>query len=884
MIGPYRLLDRLGEGGMGEVWLAEQTEPVKRTVALKVIKQGMDTRQVVARFEAERQALAMMEHPAIAKVYEAGTTPSGRPYFVMEHVKGVPITEHCDRHMLTNRQRMDLFMEVCEGVQHAHHKAVIHRDLKPGNILVAIQNDKPVPKIIDFGVAKATAQKLTAQTMHTQLGVIVGTPAYMSPEQAEMTGQGVDTRTDVYALGVILYELLVGALPFDGKEFSDAGFEAMVRKIREDEPPKPSTRLSTMGEHSTESAKRRRTALPLLRRELSGDLDWITMKALEKDRTRRYSSPQDFAADIERYLADEPVLATPPSVSYRTRKFIKRHTWGVAAGAVGLAVLVAFAATMALQSKRIAAERDLAKQAQIDLESVVGFQAGMLSQTDPSLMGRRMMRDLYDRVEVIQRDSGSTDVQIAAALTQLDTLVGKVNATDFALGVLDEDILARAASALDERFADQPLIDARLRWTIGETYRRLGRYEKAEPHLEAAVEIRRRELGDNHNDTLDAMNNLAVLYDDQARYEDAETLYLETLETRTRVLGEDHLDTMTSVNNLASLYRVQARYDQAEPLYLKSLVIRKRILGEEHRDTLRTMNGLAMVYEDLERYEEAEELYVQTLEVRKRTFGTDHVDTLGSMNNLAIHYDNQGRHELAEPLILETLGIRRRLFGEDHPDTLDALNNLAVSYHNRERYAEALPLYVETLAARVRILGPDHPSVLDSKSNLGVLYQALGRNSEAEALHLENLEAHRRILGPDHPDTFASMGNLVVLYKEQGRELDVARLYLEYSRVALGDDHPETLEAINNLAYLQLTAEPAASRDLRSGLRLALEAVEKTRYENPTFLGTLALAHHLRGESAKSIETQAKALTLLTDESPDRQKFEEALARYEAAR
>ncbi|NIQ90563.1 MAG: serine/threonine protein kinase, partial [Deltaproteobacteria bacterium] len=428
-----------------EVWLAEQTEPVKRKVALKVIKQGMDTRQVVARFEAERQALAMMDHPAIAKVFDAGATPQGRPYFAMEHVQGVPITEHCDRHKLTNRERLELFMQVCDGVQHAHQKGVIHRDLKPSNVLVTIQDDRPVPKIIDFGVAKATAQKLTEQTMHTQLGVMIGTPDYMSPEQAELTGQDVDTRTDVYSLGVMLYELLVGALPFDMKEFEEAGLDGMVRKIREDDPPKPSTRFSTLGDDpSTASAKCRRTELPALRRELSGDLDWITMKALEKDRTRRYGSPQELAADIERYLHDEPVLATPPSVAYRARKFVRRHTWGVAVAVVGVVALVAFAATMAIQANRIAGERDIAEQARRDLAAVVEFQSGMLGQTDPAAMGSRLKEDLVGRVEKAQRSGGKTDAQVAEAMSRLETLVADVNVTDLALNIVDEDILGRA--------------------------------------------------------------------------------------------------------------------------------------------------------------------------------------------------------------------------------------------------------------------------------------------------------------------------------------------------------------------------------------------------------------------------------------------------------
>jgi non-specific serine/threonine protein kinase/serine/threonine-protein kinase len=331
---------------MSEVYKAEQTHPVRRLVALKVIKAGMDTKQVVARFEAERQALAMMDHSAVARVFDAGATPRGRPYFAMEYVKGVPITEHCDRHK-----------------EHAHQKAIIHRDLKPSNVLVALREGEPEPKIIDFGVAKAIAQRLTEKTMFTELGVLIGTPEYMSPEQAEMTGQEVDTRTDVYSLGGILYELLSGALPFESKELRSAGLDGIRRRIREEEPPKPSTRLSSLGDkRSIASAHQRRVDLPTLRRQLSGDLDWITMKALEKDLGRRYGSPQELATDIRRYMADEPVLATPPRAAYRARKFVRRHRIGVAATATAMLVLPAFAVTMTIQTGRIAAERDRANR------------------------------------------------------------------------------------------------------------------------------------------------------------------------------------------------------------------------------------------------------------------------------------------------------------------------------------------------------------------------------------------------------------------------------------------------------------------------------------------------------------------------------------------
>src|SRR5262245_50337583 len=340
-VGPYRPLQKLGEGGMGEVWLAEQTEPIRRKVALKLIKAGMDTKHFVARFEAERQALALMDHPTIARVFDAGATPRGLPYFVMEYVQGEPITAYCDRQRLTMRERLELLSRICEGVQHAHQKGIIHRDLKPSNVLVAIQGGRPVPKIIDFGVAKATAQRLTERTMYTELGALIGTPEYMSPEQAEMTGLDVDTRTDVYALGVILYELLTGALPFDPKELRAAGFDEIRRRIREVDPPRPSTKVSTLGERATESARRRGTEPAKLVSRLRGDLDWITMKALEKDRTRRYGSPMELAADIARHLGDEPVQARPPSVAYRTRKFIRRHRLGAAAAAFISLTLVA---------------------------------------------------------------------------------------------------------------------------------------------------------------------------------------------------------------------------------------------------------------------------------------------------------------------------------------------------------------------------------------------------------------------------------------------------------------------------------------------------------------------------------------------------------------
>jgi non-specific serine/threonine protein kinase/serine/threonine-protein kinase len=807
VIDSYQLLELIGEGGMGEVWLAEQKEPVRRRVAIKLIKAGMDTREVVARFESERQALALMDHPAIAKVFDAGSTAEGRPYFVMEYVAGLPITLYCDRHKLNMRQRFELFISVCEGVQHAHQKAIIHRDLKPSNILVMEVDGKPVPRIIDFGIAKATSHRLSDETLHTQVGALIGTLGYISPEQADSGGEDIDTRSDVYSLGVVLYELLSGALPFD---FRRLAYDEALRCLREQDAPSPSTRLRTRGEDSAPAAKNRGADLPTLLGLLQGDPDAITLRALEKSRVRRYSTPLELAADIRRHLRNEPVLARAPSVVYRAGKFARRHRLAVTLVSLLALLAVIFAVAQTIELRRIRRERDRA-------DRITDFLINMFKVSAPS------------------EARGNT--------------------------VTAREILDKSSNEIESELGKDVEARTQLMLVMARTYENLGLFSRAHALVERVVQDRRKTLGVDNPKTLEAMSEMGWILHREGRDTEAERLIRTTIDAQSRVLGPDNSSTLESRDHLARILLRQAHYAEVEKLERELIAISSNSQGPENPQTLRFMESLAAALARQSRFAEAEAEYRQVLDTQRSNLGTDHPDTLATMHSLASMYLGQGNDEAAEKLYRETLQIDQRVLGGDHPDTANEMTTLANTVRfDPDRRGEAENLYRKALEIELRVVGPDHPYTTGAQEGLANVLSAEGRYAEAEVLLRQILNERQRVLGPDHTDTLLSQYNLASVLKHEGRNGEAERLIREtlatQARVLDAND-PDTLASRSLLADVLLAekkpkeAEEFARQAFNDQSR-TLGLLHRDTLESLGALGT-ALVQTGRYEDAKKM-------------------------------
>ncbi len=725
----FKVLQRIGEGGMGEVYEAEQTEPVRRRVALKIIKWGMNTKEVLARFESERQALALMNHPNIAKVYDAGMTESGRPYFSMEYVKGVPLTEYCDTHRLSTEQRLWIFNQVCAGVQHAHQRGVIHRDIKPSNILVTVQDEETVPKIIDFGIAKATSQRLTERTVFTELGQWIGTPEYMSPEQAEMTGLDIDTRTDVYSLGVVLYELLVGAQPFDSATLRSAGFDEMRRRIREDEPPRPSTRL-TRGDHDSDvAAERRRTNAAHLARELKGDLDWIVMKAIEKDRTRRYSTPMDLAADVRRHMDNEPVEASPPSTVYRFGKFVRRNRAAVAT--VSLVVSALVLGTIGTAVGMVKAKREAEASQQ-----VVQLMSGILGGLNPT--------GAYGHTESI------------------------------------DEILDRGLVQIDETLEGQPLVAARLKDLIGRVYMGLGEFFKARPVLEDAYAVRLAELGDANPSVGDSLDILGVARMLTGDYEDALAVLEKALVVYEGSVGLDHGAVGYTLTNICYVQWRLGNYDIAMDYCDQAVANLERNYGVDGLAVATPLYNQAIVLRELGEHRQALAVAQRALAIRETHLGPDHTAVGWALHDLALCHEFVGEYDTARALHERAMAIQTEALGPDSNAVSMPLTRLAVARKADGELEEARALFQRALEIRENAMGADHPDLVWILLPYAHLLRDLGDEPAARRMFERNLAIAEKWYGPEHMETAAALAGLAYHEYAVGR-VGVARELMERS-------------------------------------------------------------------------------------------------------
>ena len=813
----YQILHEIHRGGQGVVYKAVQLA-TKRTVALKVLLHGpyASARQQ-HRFEREIDLVASLQHPNIVTVYDSGLA-QGRHYFAMEYIHGLSLDAYLSKAKLSIDATLRLFQKICSAVNAAHQRGIIHRDLKPGNIRIDAKGE---PHILDFGLAKAAGPDLKDGVPVTMSGEFMGTLAYASPEQTLGDPGLVDVRTDIYSLGVILFEMLTGDYPYQvvGR------MAEVLQNVAEAEPRRPST----------------------IRRQINDEVETIVLQALAKEKERRYQTAEALARDVGHYLAGEPIDAKRDSTWYVLRKSLRRYY--LAAGVVAVFVLVLATSTIALTimyrnqscarqeaesaraseaeqralaekrtqeatvAKEVAqlreaeaiAAREETQQRADELEIVTEFQQSMLSEIDAEAMGRALYDDLRSRVRDALTAEGVLPEESGSTLASFDEALLRTNATDVALKLVDEQVLDRAVRVIESDFADQPVVRAALQQAVANTYRDIGSYPSALPLQEAALRTRRTEFGDNHSDTLSSINSTGNLLERMGKFEEALPYYREALEGRRRTLGSNHPETLTSLNNMGNLFESMGKFEEAHVYFDEALEGRRRVLGNMHPDTLSSINNMGSLLKSEGKLAEAEPYFRQGLEGYRHVLGDEHPETLHAISNMGALLESQGKFVEAEPYYREALETKRRVLGDKHPDTLLSINNMGFLLHRQGKLAEAEPYYREGLEGLRRVLGNEHPNTLTTINNLGALLEGQGKLVEAEGYLREVLESLRRILGDEHPNTLRALNNVGGVLKEQGK-FDEAEPYfqeaIEKCRRILGDQHPLTLSSISNMGAL----------------------------------------------------------------------------------
>lgn len=827
-IGPYRIRRLLGEGGMGRVYLAEQLEPIRREVALKLLARSRLSGMQVTWFEIERQLLAQMRHPAIAQVYDAGTTADGRPYFAMELIEGESITAFCRAMRLSLRHRLELFVRVCQGVQHAHQKGIVHRDLKPGNILVAMVDGEALPKIIDFGIATATHRALSSG--QSEVRDRAGTPDYMSPEQSGLVELDVDTRSDVYSLGVVLYELLTGTRP-DSASNTDAAARAQATTL-----VAPSNQIAALEALQSRELLWAGLDPTYLRRVLKRDLDWVVLKAVRFDRAERYASAAELGDELQRFLEYRPVHAVPTTPGYAIGKFMRRHRLGfIAGGAVAMALVLGIVLSLwaLLQARE---QRSLADERSAELGQVVAFQQRMLEDLDLEAMGATLQRSLVQRHATALAADGLEAEVIESATQGFEQSLSRAGSADAARELLDTRVLQPALQGIERDFSDQPLLAAALLASLGEVQFNLGLFVEAVDRHRAALDIRLRELGPQHRDTIASRYALGIALTRQDRLDDAQRELDQALqdaraalppndelivsieqqlaqslsdagklsEARTmqealvvrseQLHGAEHFRTLAIRNNLGITLIKQGEYRLALEQYEQIVPLRERLLGATHRDTIASMSNLAALRGNLGDLEGALALQERLQALLTERLGAEHPSTLSQTNNAASTLFRMGRSDEARQRMERVVELRRKVLGGTHSETLRAMHNLASALNLTGESERSLELMREVHALRSRSLGAEHPDTLSTRANLVSVLRGLDRNAEALAESEGVVEARRRVLGVAHPDTLGSMEEMSGLLFEMGQQQaaqKIAQQALEEAIERYQDDaHP----------------------------------------------------------------------------------------------
>ncbi len=849
-IGPYKLLEVIGEGGMGTVYMAEQTEPVKRRVALKLIKTGMDTRQVIARFEAERQALALMDHPNIAKVHDAGATESGRPYFVMELVKGKPITEFCDEQRLDTEARLKLFQKVCQAVQHAHQKGIIHRDLKPSNVMVAMYDDQPVPKVIDFGVSKAVADKLTDKTMFTRFGQIVGTLEYMSPEQAQFNNLDIDTRSDIYSLGAILYELLAGEPPFEREKIKSQALDETLRMIREDEPTKPSTRMSQICE-ATQTAENRKNSFQKLGLILRRDLDWIVMKALEKDRTRRYETASAFTDDIQRCIDNEPVAAGPPSQSYRLRKFVRRNKTRLLAAGLAFSGLVICASVSTWYA----------------MDAIESEQAAT---------------DAAERARTSEKKA-LTEAKIANLVNEFVNvdLLGQANShNEPSPDLTVREALDRAASGIGDRFKTEPMVKAELLKTIGEAYGSIGAYAEAIEKLHDADQLFQAQLGEAHRKSL--QTHLSLLWVthgqpdfDYSKIEDSLKSSLLMCEVE---LGIEDETTLQARFQVADLFQHLKRSSEAVQISLQNLAICRRVLGNTHDTTIKTLQNLGICQFDQGNFVLAENRFRQVVVAWTETHGNDHPDTLNAMTNLARAINAQGKPERSLPIAQSAHNGIIRVYGNKNVRTTRSAELLIETLEKLGRIDDSIKIQEWLVEQRIDMLGVNDRETLSARYNLARSLAVAGKFEEAQDQY-SDLDIATAGMSPDDPVRFGTVMTYSAVLARLGNLRETSELlerHYEQLVTANGADHKLSKNVFGRLIH-SLKIQEKIEQIVRVGENriAALQQIETNQISPTESSFILADTYSQLGITMLTMENFSSAAGYFERESKVRQRLHE---------